>query len=109
NNEHKEFLILSQVPKLNREPARVTRFQYLGLAVQQATDTGYDYANSIIESVAQNFYYVGFIRLDELSVFDSIPFYGNELIYQDSHHLNQVGSLIYAESARDVIGVYLAD
>ena len=108
NNQHK-FFILSQVPKLNREPDRVTRFQYLGLTAQQATDTGYDYANSIIEGVAQNFDYVDFIRLDELSVFNSIPFYGNELMYLDSHHLNEMGSLIYAQSARDVIGVYLAN
>ncbi|MFM5287229.1 acyltransferase family protein [Aeromonas veronii] len=103
NNQQKKFLLLSQIPKLKNEPERVKRFQNIGLANRSELDQEYIIGNKRQEKLAGDFSNVIFIKLHELPMFNSVPMYEGNVIYMDSHHLNEFGVKLYAKDSAKII------
>lgn len=101
NNQQKKFLLLSQIPKLKKEPERVRRFNYIGLGNRQELDKEYITGNRQQAHLASELNNAYFIKLDTLTIFNTVPVYNEKIVYLDSHHLNELGSHIYAEQARE--------
>lgn len=104
---NKHFLLLSQIPKLKKEPERVRRFNYIGLGNRQELDKEYITGNRQQAHLASELNNASFIKLDTLNIFNTVPVYNEDIIYLDSHHLNELGSHIYAEQARELFKHHL--
>lgn len=102
-NQSKKIFLLSQIPKLAKEPDRIKRFQNVGLENTQALDLGYIAGNLKQKNLANEFSNVTFIKLDEVPLFGSAPVFNRKIMYLDSHHLNEIGSRKYAKHAAKVI------
>lgn len=97
--KNKSVYILSQIPRFNQSALRVRRFHFIGLNSHLTLNPRYQLANQKIESIAKKYSQVSFLALDHLPVFDDAPFYNQELIYRDKHHINEVGAKAYAKYA----------
>jgi peptidoglycan/LPS O-acetylase OafA/YrhL len=104
---NKHFLLLSQIPKLKKEPERVKRFNYIWLGNRQELDKEYITGNRLQEHLASELYNASFIKLDTLTIFHTVPVYNGDVVYIDSHHLNELGAHIYAEQAREAFKNHL--
>lgn len=96
-NQNKEFIFFLQIPKLAKDPDRVKRFHRIGLLSEQTLDQEYVFGNDRLMVGLNNFSNVRVVDLTELSLFDSVPVYDDKIIYLDSHHLNEVGSILYSK------------
>ncbi len=100
NNADKKIYLLADVPHLlNNIPARMHHLQSLGLQfatmdLEQSSIT----ANGQLQRIANQYDYVEYIDLvtDNLT-FYTAPFYNGQMVYHDRHHLNELGSKIYAD------------
>lgn len=94
--------VLSQIPALSKNPVRLRHFATLGLPPPPHSNAllnpTYKKANEIIERVVMRSG-AHFLALDDLAIFDHVPYFGKELIYTDESHLNQVGAKAYAQAA----------
>ncbi|MFG1487950.1 acyltransferase family protein [Oceanospirillum sp. HFRX-1_2] len=109
NNQEKKIYLLSQVPRFENNPSRTRRFDSLGLNVRPELDPDYIVGNNVIKSLGFSLGNVEYIELSGASVFDSAPIHKGRLIYVDEHHLNEVGSLSYAEDSVDYFRIILGD
>lgn len=103
SNQSKNIFLLSQIPKLAKEPDRIKRFQSVGLDNTQVLDLGYIAGNLKQKNLANEFSNVTFIKLDKVPLFRSAPVFNRKIVYLDSHHLNEIGSRKYAKHAAKVI------
>lgn len=92
-------IILAQLPMMSHDPVRTLRLKTLGIYTGNAVIPQVRAANTEIEALARRFPRVTFADFSSLPMFSSIPFLGDELIYMDKHHLNEVGALRYAQVA----------
>ncbi len=95
----KEVIILSQTPILTANFQRVRRFGVLGIPNEMHVDDGWDAANKQVAEIVSQFPNVTYIDLSGDKIFSDPPFYRNTLIFSDKDHLNEVGSVYYAEVA----------
>ncbi|WP_181454293.1 acyltransferase family protein [Halomonas sp. SL1] len=93
------LLVLSQVPMLEGDVQRVRRFNGLGLSRDVGVVNELDSANGIIERLVSQYDNADFLDFSSLDLFKDAPLSGGELIYFDSHHLNEVGSMKYGRMA----------
>lgn len=96
NNDEKRIIVLSQVPRFNRNVIRIRRFLELGFSGSFARDESYQIGNKSIEEITKKHTNVEFLLLDKIQPFDDAPFYQDKLIYIDGHHINEVGARAYA-------------
>lgn len=88
--------ILPQEPLLNKSPLRNYRFNKLSFEVVVSKDSKYLIANDRLKYIADNYSNVQIIENNIGGIFNNVPFYNDELIYFDKHHLNEVGAYMYA-------------
>jgi len=91
-----KVFIMPQEPLLNKSPLRNYRFKQLNLEMTVSKDSKYLLANDRLKDIAENFLNVHVVKNDTGEFFNNAPFYENELTYFDKHHLNEVGSKLYA-------------
>ena len=99
NTKNKTLMILSQVPRLKQHPIRTERFANIGLNSHLVLEQDYRVANQQVEKVTNNYPDLIYLELDSLVVFTDAPFWDGMIIYRDNHHINEVGSKAYAQSA----------
>lgn len=90
-----KVVVLAQVPMFDVNLLRVRRFVALGLPVTVNENKEWEADNRKIASMVKRYKNAEFFDLSRSGFFIDAPFYNGELIYQDSHHLNEVGARGY--------------
>nr|WP_275589580.1 SGNH hydrolase domain-containing protein [Pseudomonas sp. KSR10] len=103
SSEAKNIYLISQVPQFKGNPLRAERFRKLGIPLELERDPAAVKGNAVIENIAAQYPNVHYLDFTGLDVFSNAPFYDDKLIYRDEHHINEVGSRIYAQAARPVL------
>lgn len=93
NGQH--VLVMAQIPMLNSNVQRVIRFNDIGLPLRINANSDWRVANSRIREICASYNLVRFVDLSSHEMFSSVPFERDQLIYQDNHHLNEVGAMRY--------------
>ncbi|MBB3185775.1 peptidoglycan/LPS O-acetylase OafA/YrhL [Halomonas fontilapidosi] len=96
---NKPLLVLSQVPMLEGNVQRIQRFNVLGFPRASGKNNEWQLANDRVESLVNDYANTYFLDLSTLNFFERAPFNGDDVIYFDSHHLNEVGSRKYGRTA----------
>lgn len=99
--QRQRVIILGQLPMMSHDPIRSLRMMTLGLRTGNAVIPEVQDANNKVESVARRFANVVFIDFSSSGLFTVPPFHDNELLYMDRHHLNELGSVRYAQQVGD--------
>lgn len=94
-------IVLGQLPMMSHDPSRSLRMRTLGLRSANAVIPEVRDANREVEAVAKRFSNVVFTDFGSSRLFTMLPFHDNELIYMDRHHLNELGSVRYAQQVGD--------
>lgn len=94
-----DIYIIGQEPLLENHPLRNLRFSYLGLPSFMKKDSKYISANHYLVEELSAFHRAHYIDLSKLPLFSDVPFHKNEMIYLDSHHLNEYGVKLYAQQS----------
>ena len=97
--EKKKIIVLSQTPTLTANFQRMSRFGVLGIPTEIQIDTGSKAANKQIADLVSNYPNVTYVDLSEDEIFFDAPFYRSILVFSDKDHLNEVGSVFYADRA----------
>jgi peptidoglycan/LPS O-acetylase OafA/YrhL len=97
----KEVIVMAQVPMLSANVLRVYRFKQLGLPVNVSKSDGWDAGNLKVLAIVRKHPNVRFLDFSKIDLFAQAPFYGNELIYYDSNHLNEIGSYRFGEAVAE--------
>lgn len=95
----KQVTLLWQVPMLDTNTQRAQRFDALGLRSTLRMHPEWAEANRMIAEIASHYSNVRFLEFSSEEIFKTPPFYRGELIYHDSHHLNELGAVKYADVA----------
>lgn len=96
---NQEVLVLAQVPMLSSNPQRIYRANSIGFHLSASRDLDSVEANSRVKELVSKHANANFLDLSEDSFFAEAPLQNHTLIYQDTHHLNEVGSQRYGEIA----------
>lgn len=102
-------IILAQIPMIELNPIRIHRFESLGLPNAASLAKGWQNSNKLIKNLSERYPNTNFIDFSETEFFERAPFYENELIYSDTHHLNEIGSRAYGAFSRNVLLNLLTD
>lgn len=95
----KKVYLMAQEPRLAQNPLRALRFKDIGLPVNVKIDGGYIVANARLKLYAEQYPGVTYLNFESSGFFARAPFYHEDLIYLDEHHLNKVGAEKYSEVA----------
>ena len=98
------LIVLAQVPMLTSNVQRMYRFNALGASRAALLEKTWAPANAKIQALVSNHQNQVFFEPTKLALFASPPFANGQLIYQDDHHLNEVGSNAYGVAAADLLG-----
>ena len=93
---------MEQEPLLDHQPLRAIRFRAFGLHPTVAIDPAYKDANAKLARYPKQYPNVTNLNFESTGLFVHAPFDGNELLYFDEHHLNEVGAKRYSAAARSV-------
>lgn len=96
---HKQVLVLAQIPMLDTDVTRVRRFSELGLPIQLFRNKELTSAIKQVDNLVRGLQGIHFLNFSESSFFAHAPYLQGELIYRDSHHLNEVGARLYGRFA----------
>jgi len=99
--DHKQVVVLGQVPMFRSDVQRVRRFRELGLPATLSFNEGWRVANRQVEMLAAGRPGVHYLDLSESGFFEDAPFESGELIYLDNHHLNEIGARRYGHFASE--------
>ncbi|NQD91920.1 acyltransferase [Pseudomonas sp. CrR25] len=97
NAQGKKVLVMAQIPMFASNLLRVQRFSSLGFPVTVENNDEWQQANIEIAKVADKYPLVEFIDFSNSDFFSSAPFGSDILLYQDNHHLNEVGARNYGQ------------
>ncbi|MDF5856002.1 acyltransferase family protein [Pseudomonas aeruginosa] len=90
----KQVVLLAQIPMFESNVQRVRRFRELGLSAPLVSSS-WQGANQQLRALAEGIPNVRFMDFSTSAFFADAPYQDGELIYQDSHHLNEVGARRY--------------
>ena len=96
---HKQVVVLGQVPMFRSDVQRVRRFRELGLPATLSLSSEWKFANKQVEELTAGIAGVHYLDFSDSSFFADAPYEGGELIYQDNHHLNEIGARRYGHFA----------
>jgi peptidoglycan/LPS O-acetylase OafA/YrhL len=102
NTRGKKVIILSQIPILSGNIARILRFQMLGLPSGLSTVLNWQKGNDEMYKLTVDLPSVIFLDLSDSPLFSTPPYYKGELIYRDISHLNEVGSWLYGDTLNEL-------
>lgn len=94
-----QVLVLAQVPMLSSNPQRIYRVNSIGLGLAASMNNEWVAANLKVKDLVSRHKNATFLDLSGSSFFAEAPLQDHTLIYQDTHHLNEVGSQRYGEVA----------
>jgi peptidoglycan/LPS O-acetylase OafA/YrhL len=97
--QQQRVVVLGQLPLLSRNPVRVLRLEALGIHTANTVTPLARDANAQMAAMLRSFPHASFVDFSAHAMFDALPFADGELIYMDAHHLNETGSLRYAQAA----------
>lgn len=103
NTESKQVYLLAQEPLLEKNPLRVIRFSSEEKRQKMSTNQIYEKANIQLDKLASEQENTIFLNFQKTGFFDTAPFYQGTLLYFDKHHLNEVGSVLYAKSIKEFL------
>lgn len=95
----KQVTVLWQVPMLSSNVQRLRRFEALGFHRGIQIDKQSREANQRVAAIAAQYPNVRFLDFSKEDLFLHLPFYQGNLVYSDSSHLNEIGSIQYADLA----------
>jgi hypothetical protein len=98
-----DVIVIAQIPMFKSNPLRLQRFNYLNLPTKPSLDENWRDSNQLVQQITENYPNVTFVDFSNIALFDKAPFYDKELIYRDTHHLNEVGAIKYGQSIRSEI------
>jgi hypothetical protein len=107
-NETKVYT-MAQEPLLDSKPLRLQRFNSLGFEVKSALDDDYKRKNRLLNEMTAKFSHVHYLDFNYLPMFKRAPFYNGKLMYQDDHHINEIGAIEYAKQAKKNLVMLLSD
>jgi peptidoglycan/LPS O-acetylase OafA/YrhL len=90
-------LVLGQIPVLQQNPRRVNRLHFWGYNTHAKLDEDRLDSNKKIESLVRQYPRVIYFDPSRTQMLSTPPYYKQQLIYLDKHHLNEVGSRLYGE------------
>jgi len=96
---HKQVVVLGQVPMFRTDVQRVRRFRELGLPATLTFNNEWKAANEQVAELTRGIPGVHYVDFSNSSFFADAPYEGGELIYQDNHHLNEIGARRYGHFA----------
>lgn len=109
-NGRAQVYVMPQVPMLNQSPLRNFHFKNLGLEGHVGIDEESIRANRLIGEIVSQYSSVRILGSEIESIFSNAPFFGNDLVYFDRSHLNEVGARIYGAESKEtlqrVLGFY---
>lgn len=88
--------ILEQEPLLRLNPNRALRLNALGLTNKIEINMAYKQANENLKDLLVNHPHTVILNFESSGFFSKVPYADNLLIYEDEHHLNEVGAKKYA-------------
>ena len=100
-NNGKRVTLLWQVPMLSSNVQRLRRLETFGFPSNIRLHPDWEEANRRVAEIAAQHSNVTFVEFSSSQFFSNVPFYQGQLIYHDSHHLNEIGAAIYAKIAKD--------
>jgi len=92
---NQQVLVLAQVPMLSSNPQRIYRANSLGIHLSAVRNPESVEANRRVKNLVSKHKNATFLDLSGNSFFEDAPFESHTLIYQDTHHLNEIGSQRY--------------
>lgn len=95
----KEIIVLAQVPMFQSDVQRVRRFRYIGLPASYVLGEDWKSANHQVEVIASGYKHVHYVDFASSKFFADVPYQQGDLIYLDSHHLNEIGARRYGHFA----------
>ncbi|UCR84376.1 acyltransferase family protein [Pseudomonas chlororaphis] len=98
-DRNQQVLVLAQVPMLSSNPQRVYRANSIGFNLPASMNSEWAAANSKVKDLVSRHKNATFLDLSSTPFFAEVPIQNHTLIYQDTHHLNEVGSQRYGEVA----------
>ena len=101
--KRQQVWVLAQIPKLRKNPRRLVRLAYWGISLSADLDVDWQIANSQVELTLRKYPEFSFFDPSKTGLFASAPFHDGNLMYQDEHHLNEIGSRQYGLMLGSVI------
>ena len=99
STRNQSILVLAQVPMFSSNPQRTYRINSMGLHLTTHKNTDWITANLKVKTLVSRHKNASFLDLSNSALFSEAPLQNNTLIYMDSHHLNEVGSVQYGAVA----------
>ena len=84
---------------LSSDVQRLRRFEAFGLRSGIRIHEEWAGGNQIVSEIAGQYANVRFLEFSGDEMFTTPPFYRGELVYSDSHHLNELGVVKYSDIA----------
>lgn len=106
---HQPVILLAQIPMLENNVQRMIRFEALGGTRVARLEKTWANANAQIEAMVLKYPNARFLDFSSISLFKKPPFWNDRIIYQDNHHLNEIGSKAYGQLASSQLGSVLKD
>ncbi|MFJ4066657.1 acyltransferase family protein [Pseudomonas sp. NPDC089996] len=96
---HKQVVVLGQIPMFRTDVQRVRRFRELGLPASLVFNNEWRTANQQVAALTMGIPGVHYVDFSNSSFFADAPYEKGDLIYQDTHHLNEIGARRYGHFA----------
>lgn len=104
-----KVLVLAQVPMLENNPQRAYRLSHLGIVIGGAKNPASHTANTKIKELVSRHSNAVFFDFSKEAFFAEAPIYNGVLMYQDTHHLNESGSIRYGEIAAPFLKEFIGE
>lgn len=89
--------VLAQIPKLTKSPARLMRLRYWGFDAESELGNDWSAANQKLSLIINKHPSVNLYDPGRSKLLSTPPFYEDDLVYHDDHHLNEIGSRHYGQ------------
>lgn len=89
--------VLAQIPKLTKSPARLMRLRYWGGNANSEIGNDWLAANQKMLLIIDKHPSVNLYDPSRSKLLSTPPFYEDDLVYRDDHHLNEIGSRHYGQ------------
>lgn len=95
----KKVVVLAQIPMFDSNVLRIRRFTELGLPAPLKPNREWQSANRAVQEMVAEIPGTQFMDFSGSEFFATAPYQDGQLIYQDRHHLNEIGARRYWQYA----------
>lgn len=100
---HQKIIVMAQIPMFDNNIARLNRINQLGFHFRAKSNQEWQQSNQYMQQTSNHYPNVIWLNFEQASLFQTTPFYKGELIYYDSHHLNEIGAKAYGKTISDAL------